>query len=723
MKHLISPTERHLCSGCTACATACPRRAITMEADKMGFLYPSVDEAACTDCGLCEKVCPIKVPVADEGDAPECHAARHQEMTEVEKSRSGAVFVALTDHVLKQGGVVYGAVLTDDLRVVHQRATIPGQRDAMRGSKYVQSDMRGIYTQVLQDLKAGLRVLFSGTPCQTAGLLRLVNAEQRSRLLLVDVVCHGVPGPNVWHDYLKLVEQNGGQSVVAVDFRDKQLFGWNRHRETFRLSGSEKKHFLSRTFYNEVPYRPSCSHCPYARVNRPSDLTIGDFWGWQKVLPQANADNRGLNLVLLHTQAGRDLFQAVAGRLKVWPVPLNAALQPNLQAPTAPMPRQEEWEASYAEVGLQKTLRRFSAPLRVGLLTFHRAYNYGAVLQCYALQQVLRELGHEVVLIDYRQPEIDAFYRAFRTELLMKRRGIKNKLRYLKEYPQRRRLMVRRRAVFHQFLAKHFTRSKQCDAQSVPRNLDAYVIGSDQLWNHRLTGDRFDPVYLGAFIHRPTAKVIGYAISTNAKSLDQMEQQGVVNQLANFHHLSLREEEAVTRLQSHTDLPLAHCIDPTLLTDSQMWSDMTLTDSPWAHRRYVLHFSVRRNKEYEAYIQRQMARLRQQYGEELEIIDLRDLVPTVEEFVTMFRYASHVITSSFHATVFSLIFQRPIHSIALGDASDMRYTGLLTQVGAADRIVPMGQDITLTPMDYTDVQPRLARLRQENLDFLRHALS
>ena len=234
---MIQITDKSQCCGCTACASICVYDAITMQPDAMGFLYPAVDRDKCVDCGLCEKVCAFN----DHYDTslnlpqPDAYAARHKDMREVETSRSGAAFIAISDYVLENGGVVYGAGYTDHFRVVHKRATTKEERDEFKGSKYVQSDMNTVFRQVKKDLKDGLTVLFSGTPCQTAGLNSYIGRKLRERLILVDIVCHGVPGPYLWRDYIAYLEKKQGDKICWVNFRDKQKFGWKAHRETFKF--------------------------------------------------------------------------------------------------------------------------------------------------------------------------------------------------------------------------------------------------------------------------------------------------------------------------------------------------------------------------------------------------------------------------------------------------------------------------------------------------------
>ena len=230
------------CCGCTACASICAHDAITMKPDALGFLYPEVDKEKCVDCGLCEKVCAFNAhyDTSLNLEKPLAYGARHKDMNEVETSRSGAAFIAISDYILEKGGVVYGAGYTDHFRVVHKRATTKEERDEFKGSKYVQSDMTDVFRQVKQDLRNGLTVLFSGTPCQTSGLNSYVGKRLRENLFLVDIVCHGVPSPYMWRDYIAYLEKKQGAPIFWVNFRDKQKYGWAAHHETFKFRGQNE---------------------------------------------------------------------------------------------------------------------------------------------------------------------------------------------------------------------------------------------------------------------------------------------------------------------------------------------------------------------------------------------------------------------------------------------------------------------------------------------------
>ena len=362
MINILDPSQ---CCGCTACASVCAHDAITMQPDALGFLYPVVDTQKCVDCGLCDKVCAFN----DDYDKslnlsqPTAYGARHKDMNEVATSRSGAAFIAISDYILEQGGVVYGAGYTDHFRVVHKRAVTKEQRNEFKGSKYVQSDLTGVFRQVKEDLRAGLTVLFSGTPCQTAGLNSYVGRKLRANLFLIDIVCHGVPGPYIWRDYLTYLENKKGLEIIQVDFREKKRSGWQAHKEAFKYSDNgeniEIRGNYTHLFYKHIMFRHSCGACKYTNLQRPSDITIADFWGWQKTDSTINADDKGLSLVLCNTEKGQQLFDAVKERMTVIPAELENCLQPNLQHPSEIHPQRMDFERDYARKGFEYAMKRY----------------------------------------------------------------------------------------------------------------------------------------------------------------------------------------------------------------------------------------------------------------------------------------------------------------------------------------------------------------------------
>lgn len=360
---MIRTDNPQKCCGCTACASICPRKAITMQPDAMGFLYPKVNEDLCTNCGLCEKVCSFNENYEKNADGIlGVYAVRHKNIKEVERSRSGAMFVAITDYILANNGVVYGAGYCDHFRVAHKRAATAKERDEFRGSKYVQSDLGNTFTQVANDLKNDLWVCFSGTPCQTAGLHSFLKAKKTDtkKLLLVDIVCHGTPAPYIWRDYLAYFEKKHIGKVTEVSFRDKEMLGWASHKESFVING---KKIITDTFkdlfFKHLLSRRSCGICNFANTNRPSDITIGDFWGWENIDKDFNKDDKGVSLVLVNSIKGQQLFENITQDINTIKTTLHLALQPNLQHPSITSPQREAFEKDYTKKGFTYVAKKY----------------------------------------------------------------------------------------------------------------------------------------------------------------------------------------------------------------------------------------------------------------------------------------------------------------------------------------------------------------------------
>lgn len=352
------------CCGCSACANICPKGAITMEADGLGFLYPKIDEAKCIKCGLCKKVCSFNSNY-DRSlnlNEPEVYAVRHKDLKEIVTSRSGAVFIALSDWVLNKNGIIYGAGYTGHFRVVHKRAVTKIERDEFKGSKYVQSDLNTVFKQVKNDLENNQYVMFSGTPCQTAGLrafLKLTGVNI-DKLFLIDIVCHGVPSPYFWRDYIDYIERKNKQKVIEVNFRDKTKFGWTAHKESFKLEDTYTYTYTyTYTFYQHIMFRRSCGVCHFTNLKRPSDITIGDFWGWQKVDSKFNADDKGVSLVLLNTEKGKKLFELIKPEINFIKTDTEHCMQPNLQHPSVIHPKRDEFEKDYIKYGFVYVAKKY----------------------------------------------------------------------------------------------------------------------------------------------------------------------------------------------------------------------------------------------------------------------------------------------------------------------------------------------------------------------------
>lgn len=330
MNNVEFKTTPKKCCGCEACVDICSKSAIKMKVDCEGFWYPEVSEDMCVDCGKCIQICPIKnsKSVWNQYEKSVAFAVKHKEEDVISNSRSGGIFTALTDVVLEQSGVIYGCGLTDSFDACHFRTETSVGRDRMRGSKYVQSSMKGIYKQVIQDLKNDRIVLFSGTSCQVQAMRQATSISLQEKLILVDVVCHGVPSPKIWREYLHLMEVKYDGKVTGVDFRNKKTYGWKEHVETVEIDGKpyDSKNYTN-MFYNHVSIRPSCFECPYKSVSRPGDITIADFWGINNVAEEFD-DDKGVSLVLVNNKKGENFFEKTKNNIIFKQVEIEKCMQP-----------------------------------------------------------------------------------------------------------------------------------------------------------------------------------------------------------------------------------------------------------------------------------------------------------------------------------------------------------------------------------------------------------
>lgn len=359
---MIQIQDKRECCGCTACASICNHEAIHMQVDEMGFKYPVVDIAKCVECGLCEKVCAFHehYDTTSNFQEPFVYAVRHKNNKEIKTSRSGAMFTALSDFIFERKGIVYGVGFADHFRVVHKRITNREDCKDLKGSKYVQSDLTDIFRSVKKDLVDGFLVLFSGTPCQTSGLHSFLGKKEWENLYLCDIVCHGVPSPKVWADYLKYVETKENRLIEKVNFRDKER-GWKAHFESFVFQGGKK--IITRTFtdlfYKHLILRPSCSSCKFTNTRRPSDITIADFWGWEKAVPGFNDDDLGCSLVFVNTPKGDQLFKHILPEIHAIQTDLAHCMQPNLEHPSVFSPKYDSFWKDYQRKGFDFVVKKY----------------------------------------------------------------------------------------------------------------------------------------------------------------------------------------------------------------------------------------------------------------------------------------------------------------------------------------------------------------------------
>ncbi len=284
-------------------------------------------------------------------DDPVVFAAKYNDEERV-RSQSGGLFAVMSDVILENGGAVYGCVFDKDFQAVHIRAVTKEERNSMRYSKYVQSNMLSVMHEVEDDLLYGREVLFSGTSCQVSGLKSYIGFKDKNlleNLYCVDVVCHGVPSPMVWRDYLLWESNRVGSGITAVLCRNKQKYGWHSHVTTIQFDNGSKveSRVFPRIFYGHNALRPACSKCPYKSTIHPGDVTIGDYWGIEKAAPDFE-DDKGVSIVLINNQKGMDLFDRCRIRLRYKKTSIKDSMQTPLMRPYDPPKTRERFWKDYS---------------------------------------------------------------------------------------------------------------------------------------------------------------------------------------------------------------------------------------------------------------------------------------------------------------------------------------------------------------------------------------
>ncbi|MCM1378100.1 MAG: Coenzyme F420 hydrogenase/dehydrogenase, beta subunit C-terminal domain [Clostridium sp.] len=374
---MIEIKRKEECVGCGACEQRCPQQCISLSLDEQGFRYPVVDRLLCVECGLCERVCPV-IHRATPSEPLAVKAAKNRDSAIRETSSSGGIFSALAMQTLHRGGVVFGAAFDEDRNVCHHHITSPANLHLLTGSKYVKSDTAESYREAERLLKEGREVLYSGTPCQIAGLKRYLMRDYGGQLTTVGVACHGVPSPKVWQEYLgKRIGEENKPKIQRINFRDKRK-GWTTTGLSIRYvdnGGKEKEHY-EKAYDSDYLYgyqrdwflRPSCFECPAKGGRYEADVTLADYWGIGDEHPDFY-DDSGVSLILIHTRRGEGAVESLDIESIDSEYAKGKAHNRYLEeSATCPHPGYEEFWRRYSEKGIE-TLSEMAAESRPPYLT------------------------------------------------------------------------------------------------------------------------------------------------------------------------------------------------------------------------------------------------------------------------------------------------------------------------------------------------------------------
>lgn len=329
---MINIVEKSKCTGCTACANSCPQKCITMIQDEEGFYYPKINIERCIDCGLCDKICE-NTNEFDAANDVNFFVARDKRIDVLRNSTSGGVYTSMMEYVLTNGGVVYGVILDENKIVKFVRVDDINNANFKKipGSKYVKSMIHDIFNKVKNDLNLGKKVLFSGTPCQVAGLISFLRKKYEN-LITVDLVCHGTPSPLLWEKYVNFMEYRYSSEIVDVKFRNK-TYGYHHGTMMIKFKngkiyyGSARTDLFLKCFFSDLCSRPSCYDCKYKRINRLSDITIFDSWHASEINNKIIDDDKGYTNVITQNYKGYLFLKELDDKLDLYESDLHKGVE------------------------------------------------------------------------------------------------------------------------------------------------------------------------------------------------------------------------------------------------------------------------------------------------------------------------------------------------------------------------------------------------------------
>lgn len=347
------------CYGCTSCMNSCPVNAISMKEDEKGFQYPEVNKEKCINCGLCKRICPYS-NFKQSKNKINVYGVKNKDEAIRSKSTSGGVFTLLANIILNKKGRVYGCILDKNLKVVHIGSDKQEDIAKMRGSKYVQSDLNRVFSDIKKDLEKDKYILFTGTPCQCAGLRNYLRKDYE-KLYICDIICHGVPSPKLFKEHLKILEKKG--KVENYIFRSK-INGWHNHTEVVCYENNhDYKSNLSQSFRqlfgSDLDLRDCCYECKFTNLNRVGDITIGDFWNLEKTAPEFD-DNKGTNLVIINSQKGEKLFKEIKKDINYIDASNLEYIQSALKENVKKRDKVDKFWKDYQEKGYEYVLKKYT---------------------------------------------------------------------------------------------------------------------------------------------------------------------------------------------------------------------------------------------------------------------------------------------------------------------------------------------------------------------------
>lgn len=731
METLNDVVKNRKCTGCGACFNVCPTKAISMVKNSEGFSEPKIDNEKCIHCGLCDQVCPILNGTSRESQypIPKVYAGWNKDEKVRLKSSSGGVFSVLAEYFLKKKGFVCGAAFDEKNKLRHIIISSKKDLTKLRGSKYVQSEIGGVFREIRNLLEEDKSVLFSGTPCQTAGLKNFLKKEYE-KLLVVDIVCHGTPSPVVFEKYLKEIERKNNKKITKINFRDKST-GWKSY--SFTLS-DEKEDILKEKFSENIFFEgflknlylnKICTSCPYSQFPKCSDITLGDYWGIEGY-DQKLDDPKGVSVIILNNDKGTEYLSLIRDELFLKKVDKNNSIN-KLSSINLPcesnVNRDNFFTKSLKSNGrissaINNTLESNTIKGKKDVAILNMRFptnNFGAILQSYAMSNLIRSLGYNPKVINYISQDLNQARDKVSTLSLDKFR--ENNIPYtLPCYTDQ-------------------------DLINLNKDFDIFIVGSDQVWNYNYLRWAFSDDIAKYFFNfvLPSKKLISYAASFAEDHWDgSSDEIKIVKKAINhFSSVSVREKSGVDICKKLFNIKAECVLDPTLLLGIDQYQSIINSeslDSP--SEKYVAYFTldnnleenIRGNSDFVKFCKKRGFGLKNIRGKTRNVLNQeRFIYNSVPAWLNYIKNSEFIITDSYHCIIFAVLFKKQFLCIERGYAGNERLGSLFSILGIKSRFFKSIKDIDLEnlfkeELDYGNIEKNLDKEKKKSLMFLAKSL-
>lgn len=745
------------CCGCNACIQICPKNCLSTHVATNGFNYPCIERPdQCIECGLCEKVCPVLHPSAPRHPKYTL-AARSRDRETRMASSSGGLFCLLAEKVLEEKGIVFGASFSDTWEVRHTGIEDRNNLHRILRSKYIQSDTGCTYKTVENELRNGRLVLYAGTHCQIAGLKHFLRKDY-SRLITVDIVCHGVPSPEVWNKFLKEYKtKHHVKEIKDINFRDKTS-GWRRYSFTIKYT-NRKNHLQTHSvIYNKNMYmngflknlylRTSCHNCPAKKGKSACDIMIGDYWNIKRVTPEWD-DNLGTSALLIYTEKGKQWCDKLDLDIRHIAYEEATASNSGFQEKIIPHPnRSYFFEHLKQKKSIEKLIKKCIKPnliektilkhiqkkihktMNIGIYTLPLHTNYGGILQAYALNKTLQSMGYNVYMLSKCNPPTLPAWKAPFTYALRKFKIWKGKKNIILYKERNKQIISQYTQVFIDTHIKNQIGNKGISRQKI-KHLDAIIVGSDQIWRPRFARP-IEHAFLDFTGNRRMLR-IAYAASFGTDEWEYSTKQTAKcsRLIQKFNAVSVREHEGINLCKKYLKTEAIQVLDPTCLLTKEDYISLIPEEKESRESGNIMLYILDQTTEKQQCIEQIASYIglnTYSANAETENHNLpasQRIQPPVENWLKSFQHAAFVITDSFHACVFSILFNKPFLVFGNQMRGISRIASLLKLLNLEDRIVLSAENLkekASAPICWDEVNRKLETEREKAKNFLREAL-